>query len=95
LLVGAPHSYEPVSIYLSTRTYTPDFFVPTLDRLVEVKGWVNRRFSEIAIQLAAERPDIDIALIGPEQYAVIKKHPELVLDVIREAPCVGAMYRQV
>lgn len=54
--MGIPWEYEPRRFQLADRTYTPDFWLPTLGVFWEVKGWLHERHAETIAQFRRMHP---------------------------------------
>lgn len=79
------HQYEAHRLVLNAEcTYMPDFFLPTYNLYIEVKGWENARFKKILSLLGQEHINIRLLIIGPKQYPSILERPQLLLDLIEQ-----------
>lgn len=55
--MGIAWEYEPRRFRLEDRTYTPDFWLPTLGVFWEIKGWLHARHAETIEQFRRLHPE--------------------------------------
>lgn len=55
--------YEPKRFRLSTTSYLPDFFVPTMKCYVEIKGWLDPNSKEKIRLFREEHPELPVVVI--------------------------------
>jgi predicted nuclease of restriction endonuclease-like RecB superfamily len=61
--IDTPYLYESVIIKINKRHYIPDFFLPDLNLLVEVKGlWLSGSKAKLR-KMAKVRPDLKVLVI--------------------------------
>jgi len=72
LYFGITYFYEPERFDLNDVTYCPDFYLPTLDTYLEVKGYPDRNIDSVA-KFAVQYPDKKIALIMGESYLELEE----------------------
>jgi hypothetical protein len=63
--------YEPKAFMLVLNgkdvTYTPDFYLPTIDRYIEIKGWWRGDAKEKFNQFLNTYSDVDLVVFGKEK----------------------------
>jgi hypothetical protein len=69
--------YEPRRFRLSTTSYLPDFFVPTMKCYVEIKGWLDPDSKEKIRLFREERPDLPLVVVTEP---VLKQFESIVQD---------------
>lgn len=78
---GIEHEYESRRIDLGDLTYMPDFYLPSIDLYIEVKGWSNERWKKVVDRLA-DRADIRLVVIGKNEYQAIRLNYLAIHEVI-------------
>ncbi|MBE2201433.1 MAG: PHP domain-containing protein, partial [Anaerolinea sp.] len=68
------YEYEPRTFALVATdgrqlTYTPDFYVPSLDQWVEVKGWMNKASAEKITLFREQYPECDLVVVDKTLFA--------------------------
>ena len=76
--LGITFEYEPTTFWFenctsATRSYTPDFFLPNLNRYVEVKGYMDDRSRTRMRRMQKLYPHIKIELIDAVLYREIER----------------------
>lgn len=75
--------YESHRIYLGDVSYLPDFYLPTFDVYIEVKGWKNQHFKKVLKALKEYRPDIKLLIIDSDLYPKVNSTPGLLLELVK------------
>lgn len=71
---GITFEYEKHRIYLGDISTLIDFYLPSLDIYIEVKGRANDHFMEVLRQLQKLRPDINLLVIRQDDYLLLSKY---------------------
>lgn len=67
--LGVEYQYEPKTFDLGEMTYTPDFYLPSEDKYVEIKGWMTEK-SARKIQLFREKfPNKRLDVVNKTEFA--------------------------
>ena len=82
LAADIQHDYEPHRLAVGDRTYLPDFLLPDHGLYLEVKGWMGFRSASILADVALHRPDVNLLIIGPEEYQPIADDPAAIIPLI-------------
>ena len=74
------YEYEPTAFKIyDEKTYTPDFYIPKEKKYYEIKGHITKEvFNKLRYVL--DKYNIDIILIGPNEYKELKKKYENIID---------------
>ncbi len=79
---GITFEYEKHRIYLGDISTLIDFYLPSLDIYIEVKGRANDHFMEVLRQLQKIRPDINLLVIRQDDYLLLSKYAGHLLTLI-------------
>lgn len=68
--LGLKWAYEAHTYILSDgRSYTPDFWIPSLDRYFEVKGYMSDAAAEKLELFISQYPGIDLQIVDKDTFA--------------------------
>ncbi len=77
-----PKRFNFLEIKSGVLSYMPDFYLPELDKWIEVKGWMDDK-SKIRLQYFKQfypEESIKLILIDRKQYNLIEKHYKFIID---------------
>lgn len=67
--LGVKYEYEPETFDLGEVSYTPDFYIPSENRFVEIKGWMTEK-SAMRISLFREKfPEKRLDVVNRVEFA--------------------------
>lgn len=86
--IGVEWSYEPkhFSVLNDTKTYLPDFYVPTIDAFIEIKGWWRDDAKEKFDDFVASNPTLRYVLVDRGVLESLEKG-EVSLETCIVTPC--------
>lgn len=79
-----PFDYEPRRFYFrrERESYLPDFYIPSADVWIEVKGWYDNRSRRRQFLFNKYNKDQVLFMVKEDEYKAILKEPELLRTLI-------------